>query len=132
MNDNHDLNFAKQSIENPVLNSINFIIITDFLDYEFEELAFNSGVSDVIHRPFHHGAFNKRIETQLKIIEHERLLKNKLSESYEEIQISRLEVINYLGKAAEYKDNETGMHVVRMAHYSRTIVEEVYTSRAMQ
>lgn len=26
-----------------------------------------------------------------------------------------------LGKAAEYKDNETGAHVVRMNHYSRIV-----------
>ena len=32
-----------------------------------------------------------------------------------------MQIIQRLGRAAEYKDNETGMHVIRMSHYSRIL-----------
>ena len=34
---------------------------------------------------------------------------------------TRLQVIHRLGRAAEYKDNETGLHVIRMSHYAKDI-----------
>jgi putative two-component system response regulator len=34
---------------------------------------------------------------------------------------SRLHALQMLGRAAEYKDNETGLHVVRMSHYAELI-----------
>ena len=39
----------------------------------------------------------------------------------DELLDSRLQVVQRLGKAAEYKDNETGMHVMRMSHYSKAL-----------
>lgn len=38
---------------------------------------------------------------------------------------TRLEIIRRLGRAAEYKDNETGLHVIRMGHYSRLIATHI-------
>jgi putative two-component system response regulator len=32
-----------------------------------------------------------------------------------------LQIIRRLGRASEFKDNETGLHVIRMSHYSRLI-----------
>ncbi|WP_417538806.1 HD-GYP domain-containing protein [Marinobacter sp.] len=37
---------------------------------------------------------------------------------------ARLSVVQCLGRAAEYKYNETGMHVIRMSHFSRLIALE--------
>jgi len=36
-------------------------------------------------------------------------------------QETRLQIVQRLGLAAEYKDNETGMHVIRMSHYARLL-----------
>lgn len=40
-----------------------------------------------------------------------------------EIQDSKEATIHQLGKAAEYRDNETGMHVLRMSHYAGAIAK---------
>jgi putative two-component system response regulator len=40
-----------------------------------------------------------------------------------ELLNSRQQIIQRLGRAAEYKDNETGNHVIRMAHNARLIAE---------
>jgi putative two-component system response regulator len=34
---------------------------------------------------------------------------------------TRQQIIRRLGRAAEFKDNETGNHVLRMSHYARLI-----------
>lgn len=39
----------------------------------------------------------------------------------DELVATRLAIVQRLGRAAEYKDNETGLHVIRMSHYSRLI-----------
>jgi len=35
-----------------------------------------------------------------------------------ELETARREIVVRLGRAAEYRDNETGMHVIRMSNYS--------------
>jgi len=42
-----------------------------------------------------------------------------------ELRHTRLEIIKRLGRAGEFRDNETGMHVVRVAHYCRLLGEAV-------
>ena len=39
----------------------------------------------------------------------------------DELKRTRLQVIQRLGRASEYKDNETGMHIMRMSHFSKVI-----------
>jgi putative two-component system response regulator len=41
---------------------------------------------------------------------------------------TRLEIIRRLGRAAEFKDNETGLHVIRMGHYCRLIADGIGAS----
>jgi len=38
-----------------------------------------------------------------------------------ELAQTRLEIIRRLGRAAEYKDDDTGLHVIRMSHYTRLL-----------
>ena len=40
-----------------------------------------------------------------------------------ELEQTRLEIIRRLGRAAEFKDDETGQHVIRMSHYTRILAE---------
>lgn len=44
-----------------------------------------------------------------------------VKETIEELRLSRLEAILLLGRAVEFKDHDTGQHVIRMSHYSRII-----------
>ena len=39
----------------------------------------------------------------------------------DELRETRLQIVQRLGRAAEYKDNETGMHVIRMSHFSQLL-----------
>jgi putative two-component system response regulator len=42
-----------------------------------------------------------------------------------ELHHTRLEIIKRLGRAGEFRDNETGMHVIRVAHICRLLGEAV-------
>ena len=44
-----------------------------------------------------------------------------LKERNRQLEKTRQEIIQRLGRAAEYRDNETGMHVVRMSHFSEAL-----------
>jgi putative two-component system response regulator len=39
----------------------------------------------------------------------------------DELRETRMQIIERLGRAAEYKDNETGLHVIRMSHYAQVL-----------
>lgn len=49
----------------------------------------------------------------------------QLSAANRELEETRMQIIQRLGKAAEYKDNETGRHVIRVSYYSRIIAEAI-------
>ncbi len=42
-----------------------------------------------------------------------------------ELQRTRLQVVQRLGRAAEYRDNETGLHTVRMSHYAAVVARSL-------
>ena len=46
-----------------------------------------------------------------------------MKEKTREINLGKLETLNILGRAAEFKDNETGMHVMRMSHYCEVLAK---------
>jgi putative two-component system response regulator len=48
-------------------------------------------------------------------------LEDLVAQRTHEVERTRLQIIQRLGRAAEYRDNETGMHVIRMSHYSRLL-----------
>jgi response regulator RpfG family c-di-GMP phosphodiesterase len=47
-----------------------------------------------------------------------------LKETNRKLEETRQEIIQRLGRAAEYRDNETGMHVVRMSHFSVALAKK--------
>jgi len=50
-------------------------------------------------------------------------LAEKLREDLDTSNKLRLEITQRLSRAAEFKDNDTGLHVLRMSHYTRLIAE---------
>lgn len=73
--------------------------------------GFAVGAVDYITKPINAALVQARVKTHLSLVQ------------LDELQESRLEIINSLGRAAEYKDNETGMHVMRMSYYARALAE---------
>ena len=67
------------------------------------------GGVDYITKPISPAVVLARVNTHLSLVQ------------ADELKRTRLQVVQRLGRASEYKDNETGMHVLRMSHYSKVL-----------
>lgn len=89
--------------------SIPVIFVTALADVEHEHKGLELGAVDYIAKPFNPHIVKARVRTHLSLVHADEVLE------------TRLQIVRCLGKAAEYKDNETGAHVIRMSHYSRIV-----------
>lgn len=103
----------------PLLASIPVIFVTALSDGANETDGLDAGAVDYITKPVNPSVVKARVRVHLNT--------NRL----DAIHQSRLELVQTLGRAAEYKDNETGQHVIRMSHYSKIIAKAVgFSERA--
>jgi putative two-component system response regulator len=93
----------------PETKHIPVIFVTALNDDHDEAEGFDAGAVDYIIKPISPAVVKARVKTHLSLVQADELLE------------SRLQVVQRLGRAAEYKDNETGMHVMRMSHYSKVL-----------
>lgn len=96
---------------NPKTATIPVIFVTAMSDIEDETHGFQLGAVDYITKPVSAPIVRARVKTHLSLV------------SVKEVQETRLEIIRRLGRAAEYKDNETGLHVIRMSHYAMLLAK---------
>ncbi len=68
------------------------------------------------------------ISAYRKEIVQRKKLENDLVESHEKFERSRIAIILGLAKLAEYRDEDTGMHLERMREYSRALAKELSLS----
>ncbi|MQA23164.1 HD domain-containing phosphohydrolase [Rugamonas rivuli] len=89
--------------------AIPVIFVTALSDASDEVVGFDAGAVDYITKPVSPPIVRARVRTHLSLVRMDELTR------------TRLEIVQRLGLAAEYKDNETGLHVIRMSHYSRIL-----------
>ncbi len=87
------------------------IFVTAMADIEDETLGFDVGAVDYISKPVSAPLVRARVRTHISLVR------------VEELQETRLAIVRCLGHAAEFKDNETGLHVIRMSQYSYIIAK---------
>ena len=108
----------------PSTSDIPIIFVTAKDDIADEEHGFELGAVDYITKPISPSIVRARVNTQLAIYDQNRQLARRVEERTSELNDPRLKIIQRLGRAAEYRDNETGYHVIRMSHYTRLIARE--------
>jgi putative two-component system response regulator len=98
------------------------LVLTAQQDMDTRLRALESGAKDFVTKPFDRSEVLNRIYNMLEVrfLYNERLrqaevLEEKVKERTHQLHDSRLELIRRLGRAGEYRDNETGMHVIRMS-----------------
>jgi len=106
---------------NPLTRNIPVIFVTTIGSKENEAKGFELGAVDYILKPISIPILQARVKTHLALSNQTRTLEKMVHERTRELIDTRMEIIRRLGRAAEYKDNETGMHIIRMSHYSRLI-----------
>src|SRR5581483_5219984 len=97
------------------------IFVTAMQEIEDEARGFECGCVDYIIKPVSPPLVLARIDAHLKLYRQEQHLHALVRERTAEVEKTRLELIRRLGRAAEYKDDESGLHVIRMSHYARLL-----------
>lgn len=105
----------------PDRRKIPVIFVTAMDSHEDEKLGLDIGAVDYITKPFSPAIVQARIRTHLALYDQTRELERMVVQRTRELVNSRGQIIRRLGRAAEFKDNETGNHVLRMSHYARLI-----------
>ncbi len=118
--------------ESPETKDIAVIFITAVHETSSKTKGFEIGAVDYITKPFNTTEVVARVRTHLELIECRDRLEDlvavrteQLENANRELAETRLQVIHRLGKVVEYRDNETGRHVIRVSHYSATLAESL-------
>ena len=104
------------------------LMLTAQASQEFRTQALELGAKDYVTKPFERRELLHRVSNLLEGTLYrkglERLnerLEQRVAERTQQLQQTRLQVVRRLGRAAEYRDNETGLHIVRMSKISRLL-----------
>lgn len=123
---------CRQLKGNPSTAQIPVIFITGLGDERSETLGFEVGGIDYIAKPFNAKVVRARVQTQIELKAGRDALRSEnsrlearveartaeLHDALKTLHKSALDTVFRLGLAAEYKDDDTGQHVVRMANYA--------------
>lgn len=108
------------------------LVLTAQSDRNIRLSALAAGARDFIEKPFDITEVVHRISNMLEIRllhnqvrDQNQVLEKKVAARTHELEDTRQEAIHRLGRAAEYRDNETGMHVIRMSRLSQKLAEEI-------
>lgn len=109
----------------PQTRSIPIIFVTARGEIEDESIGFDCGAVDYITKPIRAAIVRARVKTHLAVHNQNRTLERLVEERTAELNETRLEILHRLGSAGEQRDNETGLHVVRVCHFSRIIAKAI-------
>ncbi|MEO5358062.1 MAG: response regulator [Nitrospirae bacterium YQR-1] len=107
---------------------LSIMVLTAFTDRTIRVKALEYGAKDFLTKPFDRLEVLTRIKNMLEI----RLLHNKMMDYNKSLELevqkrtrelkhTQLEIIRRLGRASEYRDNETGYHIIRMSQYCEVV-----------
>ncbi|AYM86986.1 response regulator [Pseudoalteromonas agarivorans] len=96
----------------PALSHIPIIFVTALGDESDEFKGFELGAVDYITKPISPAIVRARIKTHLSLVQAEQLKQ------------AHVDLVHRLGRAAEYKDTDTGEHIARMSQYSKLLALE--------
>ena len=116
----------------PSLQLTPFIILSGSQDLEVKQEALEHGATDFLGKPVEKIELTLRIKNalllkqQYKDLEvHAHELEQEVQERTRQLERSREQILQCLARAAEYRDNETGRHVVRVGKYARVVGERL-------
>jgi putative two-component system response regulator len=110
-----------QALNDPLLPPI--VILTAQHGKDFLLRALAGGARDFITKPFDRNELLMRVRNLLDaqlahrfMHDRKKVLEDMVQARTEELRRTRLQVVQRLGMAAEYRDEETGNHILRMSH----------------
>ncbi|MFQ5596997.1 MAG: HD domain-containing phosphohydrolase [Nitrospiria bacterium] len=106
-------------------NLPSIVVLTALDDHQHRIRALSEGALDFVAKPFNRMELLTRIRNLLRVAISEKALRNQnavleqmVQERTKELYDTRLQAIHLLGRAVEYRDNDTGMHIIRISKVS--------------
>jgi two-component system response regulator RpfG len=128
--------FIKKFRSNPASEHVPVIMVTSMEDRSIRYEALEAGATDFLTKPVDHHECRTRCRNMLMqynqyriISDRSRWLERRVAEATSEIRLRERETLLRLARAGEYRDEDTGNHIIRMAKYSRLIAEELGLSQ---
>ena len=114
------------------LADVPLIIVTVVEDRQIRYQALENGATDFLIRPIDPQEYRARCLNLLALRRSQRMLADRalwmeeqVVQATREVRTRERETLMKLAKAGEYRDEETGNHIIRMAKYARLIAEEL-------
>ena len=107
--------------QRPSTANVPVIFVTTLSETDSQVKGLDLGAVDYITKPYTASLVRSRVRTHVTLHRHNQALTELVEQRTRELLETRLEIIRRLGRAAEYRDNETGMHVLRMSHMTRLL-----------
>jgi len=114
------------------LADVPIIIVTVVEDRQVRYQALENGATDFLTRPIDPQECRARClnllalrRSQKMVSDRAQWLEEQVMQATREVRTRERETLMKLAKAGEYRDEETGNHIVRMAKYARLIAEEL-------
>jgi cyclic di-GMP phosphodiesterase len=131
--------FCRQLKADTRWRDIPVVFITGLGDVAHETMALELGAVDYIAKPFSPAVVRARVRTQLALrsasetilrqkaaLEEQVALRTRQMEAaLQQVRHASIETIIRLSWAAEYKDEDTGEHALRMSYYSAAIARRL-------
>jgi len=122
------LDILRQIRADAVTSRVPVVVLTSSVEDEVKLRALELGATDFLQKPVHSGELVARLRNILMAKAYEDHLRNYSStlesavrQRTVELEASRQDVIHCLARAAEYRDNDTGQHILRVGRYARII-----------
>ena len=112
------------------LEGVPIVVVTSLEERDIKYQVLESGATDFIIKPIDpyecrvrcRNMLHMRLQQKI-ILNRSQSLEHRVAEATKQIRQREQETLLRLAKAGEYRDEETGNHIVRMAKYSRIIAE---------
>lgn len=133
------IEFVRCLRANPARSALPMLMVTADHEKEVRYRALDSGVTDFLTKPIDRYEFLSRVKnmlalrrSHLMLADRAKLLAAEVRQATAAIYERERETIFRLAKAAEFRDPETGVHILRMANYSRLIAQKLGLGQAEQ
>ena len=122
------IEFIRHFRQLPGYMEIPLVMLTSEQDGAIRRTAIELGANDFLNKPADPLEFVARVRNLLALRDSRKKLVNRALHLAEEVRAATAaierreqETIHRLTRASEFRDNETGLHIVRMGRYSQVL-----------
>lgn len=120
----------RQVAKSPNWRHIPVIIMTGAAERDLKRQALDQGATDLLNKPVDPDDLVARIRNALRLKAYQDqirwqndLLERKVRERTRALESSRVDLIWRLGRVAEFRDERTGNHILRVGAYCKVLAE---------